>query len=269
MEVIADDESDYEADFNSQSLGGNIDSGPHHMNDPERGQPATDLKGQVTQQVTSMMWQEGSERAKKAFNIYANIDILRPYFDVEPHEVRSRLIQSLIPAFPSAAATQVVPRELYGPTMVVFTLIALLLFQMKTSGHVVQEGTLMGTAFGICFGYWFGIASIMWVLAYVCNTRISMMQLLSLLGYGLFSHCIVLFLGTVWHSSSHASFYMIWAVFGGLSTVKMVSVLTSRTIGRTQRLIVCGTLAFIHLVFLLYLHFAYHRIVEGQRFVNP
>ena len=41
-------------------------------------------------------------------------------------------------------------------------------------------------------------------------------------GYGLFGHCIVLFLGTVWHGASHTSFYMIWAVFGGLATLKMV-----------------------------------------------
>ena len=32
---------------------------------------------------------------------------------------------------------QKVPPELYGPTMIVFTLVALLLYQMKTGGHVV------------------------------------------------------------------------------------------------------------------------------------
>ena len=36
------------------------------------------------------IWQSGRQQAKKAFNIYGNIDILRPYFDVEPHEVRAR-----------------------------------------------------------------------------------------------------------------------------------------------------------------------------------
>jgi len=32
---------------------------------------------------------------------------------------------------------QKVPRELYGPSMIIFTLIAILLYQMKTSGHTV------------------------------------------------------------------------------------------------------------------------------------
>uniref|UniRef100_A0A6M2E1A8 Putative secreted protein n=1 Tax=Amblyomma tuberculatum TaxID=48802 RepID=A0A6M2E1A8_9ACAR len=36
--------------------------------------------------------------------------------------------------------------------MLVLTLITLLLFGMKTSGHTVKEGTLMGTAFGVSFG---------------------------------------------------------------------------------------------------------------------
>ena len=38
----------------------------------------------------------------------------------------------------------------------------------------------------------------------------------------------------------------------------------SRTHGQTQRLIVCGAIAGLHLLFLLYLHFAYHQIVEGR-----
>ena len=38
----------------------------------------------------------------------------------------------------------------------------------------------------------------------------------------------------------------------------------SRTHGQTQRLIVCGAIAGLHFLFLLYLHFAYHQIVEGR-----
>ena len=44
-----------------------------------------------------------------------------------------------------------------------------------------QEGTLMGSAFATCFGYWFGISSLLWVISYVCSTRIAMTQLLNLL----------------------------------------------------------------------------------------
>ena len=43
-----------------------------------------------------------------------------------------------------------------------------------------------------------------------------------------------------------------------------VTVLMSRTIGQKQSLIVSGTMVALHLLFLLYLHFAYHKIVEGK-----
>lgn len=39
--------------------------------------------------------------------------------------------------------------------------------------------------------------------------------------------------------------------------------MVSRTVGPTQRLLLCGTLAALHMLFLLYLHFAYHKVVEG------
>ncbi|NWI45089.1 YIPF3 protein, partial [Picathartes gymnocephalus] len=206
------------------------------------------------------MWQVGKRQASRAFSLYANIDILRPYFDVEPVQVRARLLESMIPVkminFP-----QKIAGELYGPLMLVFTLVAILLHGMKTSDTIIREGTLMGTAIGTCFGYWLGVSSFMYFLAYLCNAQITMVQMLSLLGYGLFGHCITLFV--TYNIHFHSLFYIFWLVVGGLSTLRMVAVLVSRTVGHTQRLILCGTLAALHMLFLLYLHFAYHKVVEG------
>lgn len=42
-----------------------------------------------------------------------------------------------------------------------------------------------------------------------------------------------------------------------------MAVLLSRTVGQTPRMLLCGTLALLHMLFLLYLHFTYHKIVEG------
>uniref|UniRef100_A0A8D0H442 Protein YIPF3 n=1 Tax=Sphenodon punctatus TaxID=8508 RepID=A0A8D0H442_SPHPU len=213
------------------------------------------FKGQLGRQVADQMWQAGKRQASKAFNLYANIDILRPYFDVEPIQVRNRLLESMIPVkminFP----------QLYGPLMLVFTLVAILLHGMKTSDTIIREGTLMGTAIGTCFGYWLGVSSFIYFLAYLCNAQITMVQMLSLLGYGLFGHCVTLFITYSIHF--HSLFYIFWLGIGGLSTLRMVAVLISRTVGHTQRLILCGTLAALHMLFLLYLHFAYHKVVEG------
>ncbi|NP_001089118.1 protein YIPF3 [Xenopus laevis] len=218
------------------------------------------VQGQLGRQVADEMWQAGKRQASKAFNLYANIDILRPYFDVEPIQVRHRLLESMIPvkmiSFP-----QKIAGELYGPLMLVFTMVAILLHGMKSSGTIIREGTLMGTAIGTCFGYWLGVSSFIYFLAYLCNAQITMLQTLSLLGYGLFGHCIVLFI--TYNIHFHSLFYIFWLCIGGLSTLRMVAVLLSRTVGHTQRLIVCGTMAALHMLFLLYLHFAYHKVVEG------
>ncbi len=204
--------------------------------------------------------------------------------------------------------------------------------------YLQEEGTLMGTAFGVCFGYWFGASSLMWFLSYVCNTHITILQLLSLVVSFLSFVChfaelfflwkildlLRLFAGlrVVWalHSDwldnylSHNSWphvflhYMgrIWrAVFvkNGLSCLLFcaesaqnervvllldrgvrqynlsfclgggtadfpklfqIGILTSRTAGKTQKIIVCAVVTVLHLCFLLYLHFAYHQIVEGK-----
>uniref|UniRef100_A0A8C6MDY9 Protein YIPF3 n=1 Tax=Nothobranchius furzeri TaxID=105023 RepID=A0A8C6MDY9_NOTFU len=152
------------------------------------------LKGQLGRQVADEVWQAGKRQASKAFNLYANIDILRPYFDVEPSQVRSRLMESMIPvrmiSFP-----QKVAGELYGPLMLVFTLVAILLHGMKTSGTVIREGTLMGTAIGTCFGYWLGVSSFIYFLAYLVNAQITMLQMLSLL----------VSTRTIWCTLSHLS----------------------------------------------------------------
>ncbi|KAM4591152.1 protein YIPF3 isoform 1-T1 [Odontesthes bonariensis] len=218
------------------------------------------LKGQLGRQVADEVWQAGKRQASRAFNLYANIDILRPYFDVEPVQVRSRLMESLIPVrminFP-----QKIAGELYGPLMLVFTLVAILLHGMKTSGTVIREGTLMGTAIGTCFGYWLGVSSFIYFLAYLVNAQITMLQMLSLLGYGLFGHCVVLLV--TYNIHFHFLFYGLWLLLGGLSTLRMVAALLSRTVGQTPRLLLCGTLSLLHMSFLLYLHFSYHRILEG------
>ena len=39
----------------------------------------------------------------------------------------------------------------------------------------------MGTAIGTCFGYWLGVSSFIYFLAYLVNSQITMLQTLSLL----------------------------------------------------------------------------------------
>ena len=43
-----------------------------------------------------------------------------------------------------------------------------------------QEGTLMGTAFGVCFGYWIGGSALFYSVSFMCNTHLTFLQMLSL-----------------------------------------------------------------------------------------
>ncbi|KJE89032.1 natural killer cell-specific antigen KLIP1 [Capsaspora owczarzaki ATCC 30864] len=210
------------------------------------------------QQIAGNMWSAGSEQAKQAYGAYARVDLLRPYFDVEVHQVRARLLRSFLPTRPSRDVDPV-PTELYGPLMLVFSLVTVLLFGMKHSGTEVREGTLMGTALAICFGYWIGGSSIYFFFAYIFNTSLSFLQILYTTGYGLVAYCVCLLVATMLPGSN--AFLLAWAVLGSLSAAKMALVFFSRTADRKQGLIVGSVVFVIHWVYLFYLFRAYHMIV--------
>jgi len=221
----------------------------------------TALGGQLGKAVADQVWQNGSQHARKLINVYGNIDLLRPYFDVEPNVLVKRVARSFIPV-KTLSSPQKIPSELYGPLMTVLTLIAILLMSMKSSGTVLQQGTMMGTAFATCFGYWFGISALMYSLAYICNSYITIVQCLSLLGYGMVSHCVILLIGHL-TNYTHTTFYLFWIFIAGASAARIVTMLLSRTIAKSQRLLLCTVVAIFHMCFLLYLHFAYHVVVQS------
>jgi len=221
----------------------------------------TALGGQLSKAVADQVWQNGSQQARKLINVYGNIDLLRPYFDVEPNVLIKRVARSFVP-IKTLSSPQKIPSELYGPLMTVLTLIAILLMSMKSSGTVLQQGTMMGTAFATCFGYWFGISALMYSLAYICNSYITIVQCLSLLGYGMVSHCVVLLIGHL-TNYTHTSFYLFWIFVAGASAARIVTMLLSRTIAKSQRLLLCVVVALFHMFFLFYLHFAYHVVVQS------
>lgn len=210
--------------------------------------------------VGSIVWAAGRNRAQQAISLYANLDYLRPYFDVEPKEVVQRLIRSLIPR---KAREENIKPELYGPSMIVFTLAAILIYQMKLSSHSVQDGTLIGTSFLVCFGYWIGSSFALSSLSFICNTQLSLMQILSINGYALFSHCVVLFLATFIHTGyDHFLFYGLWLTVSGIAALRLAMIIMSRTVNPRYRFLLSLLVLAMHMLYLLYLHFAYHALAE-------
>lgn len=228
-------------------------------------QESTDgyMTSEMQSQIAGTMFQLGTGKAKEAFALYGRIDILRPYFDTEPADVQKRLISALIPE-KITGTKPIVVSELYGPLMVVLTLIAVMLAGLKAHGQTVQEGTLMGTAIGTCFGYWFGSSLFFFGLAYFCDTALSAIEILSLCGYGLFGTLLCMFLSTLLvTSASNLFFYATWGVLGVSSAFRMGNIFLERTTVRKQGLTVGVVVASVHLLFILYLKFVYHKTYEA------
>ena len=215
----------------------------------------------VATAVAGNVLKGGAASAQKFYSNYARIDLLRPYFDVEPAEVKQRLLRSFVPNRPGAPLSAI-HSELYGPLMLVLTLVAVLLFDMKHSGHQVRDATLMGTALFSAFVYWVGASALLFSVAMACGTEVRFAQLLSLTGYGLLGHCVVLTVGSI-HAVSSAAWFGVWCVVGGLSAARIATVLAARTPTRRRALVMAGVAFVIPWLHIYWLRWSFHHLVSG------
>eukprot|EP01135_Chromosphaera_perkinsii_P007587 Nk52_evm43s914 gene=Nk52_evmTU43s914 len=228
------------------------------QNDGNAGIPMG-MQGQLAGAVAGNLFQAGASKAQGLFNVYGNIDILRPYFSVEPVEVRDRLRDSLVPK-KFTLSVETVTSELYGPLMLAFTLCAILMFGIKIrneEGHKVDnQGTLVGTSLGACFGYWIGSCILYWCAGFFLNVKMTFTQYLSLIGYGLFGYCLTLFTAALfhWHSSHYYIVDLISIAIGALSAARLGSVLLTRTSSFQQGAALGGGAAFLHALVLYYFY---------------
>lgn len=221
-----------------------------------------DQNGQfgVQAQLGKMMWEAGSKQVQDTFQSYGRIDLFRPYFDVDPAEVRTRLIRSFIPRKPSQI--QVSP-DLYGPSMIILTMVALLLYNMKSSGIIIQNGTLMGTAMFTCFGSWMLISGALWVACFLLAAEQPFLTILSSFGYSLTSQCLVLLLTSLFHSShDHLFFFVLLASFCVPSALRMGLIVCNQSRLPANRIILIGIAIAAHLLLIIYLHFGFHVVLE-------
>eukprot|EP00035_Acanthoeca_spectabilis_P024144 m.452518 g.452518 ORF g.452518 m.452518 type:complete len:253 (+) comp20344_c0_seq1:34-792(+) len=215
---------------------------------------------EIGQKIASNALEAGTAKAKTLFDTYARVDLLRPYFDHTPSDVRSRLFRSL---WPRAAADEAVVVDMYGPVMLNFTLAGVLLVLMKTSVHGKQistgaEETLMGTALAQSFGYWVTFSAMMYTVGFIFNTDLTGLQLLTVTGYGLFAYCLCLIPGMVPSlTGDRELFTTLWAIFGTLSAAKIGVVMRSKTADKKQGALVFMAAFVIHWLWLIRLHRGY------------
>lgn len=182
------------------------------------------------------------------------VTFLRPYFQVENHRLPHRFLSSLAPPliFPEFKR---VYSDLKGPLVILITLSFILFY----GAYDVERGTVITavTCIKLTFVYWICFSLLAFVLGYFCETSLSRSQLLSISGYSLTGHCLVLLLAEILHQEeSHAVFLVLLSIFGGLSTGRLAIIMLARTPRPGQRLIMCSSLASVNLIHLIYINFA-------------
>ncbi|CAJ0950716.1 unnamed protein product, partial [Mesorhabditis belari] len=233
---------------------------PSNPHEQQGGQSAPGFGSNLHAQLGHMVWEAGSKQIKDSFNSYGRIDYFRPYFDVEPKQVRNRLFQSFLPRKPSTIS---VSNDLYGPSMVVLTMVALLLLNMKSSGYTTQDGTLIGSAMVSCFAAWIILSTVISTLCYIVNIDVGFVNTISLVGYSMTSHCLVLLLTAIYHPShDHLYFFFLLIVFCFPSALRTGLFLGSKTRDPTHKMTVLSVCIGVHLLYLIYLHFGFHVMVE-------
>jgi len=211
------------------------------------------LKTKLAQEVAGNIYESTKSQAKGFLNIYANIDLIKPYFEVEVNTVLWRLFQSFIPRTTSDLLTK--SADLYGPVMLIFTLISILLLGMKLSHTTVQEGTLMGTAFIICYTYWIFTSLFYYFLGYILSMKITLLQFLAITGYGLFGVCISLLVHCFLVGTLIDHLSVLFA--GGLSSLSLGVLIFSNTPNKQNGAFFGIFASCIQFLFLLYLKMYY------------
>eukprot|EP01103_Thecamoeba_quadrilineata_P000875 TRINITY_DN10769_c0_g1_i1.p1 TRINITY_DN10769_c0_g1~~TRINITY_DN10769_c0_g1_i1.p1 ORF type:complete len:259 (-),score=17.27 TRINITY_DN10769_c0_g1_i1:30-806(-) len=216
-----------------------------------------DLQQKFAGQVAGQLLESTKTTARSFLDIYANIDLIRPYFDVEQKEILWRLGSSLIPRTNTDLLAK---SDLYGPVIIIFTLISVMLLGMKLSHTTIQEGTLMGTAFIICFTYWFLSSGLFYLLGYLFSIQITLLQFLSITGYGLFGVCLCLIVHCFFAGTIFDQTFLL--LVGGSSSLSLgVLIFSSRQTSNQPNDKQCafvGLLASgIQFLFLLYLKLYY------------
>ncbi|XP_063727047.1 protein YIPF3-like isoform X2 [Symsagittifera roscoffensis] len=95
------------------------------------------------------------------------------------------------------------------------------------------------------------------------NEEEVLLQVLSFTGYALVAPCVIVLLSAIFHPvHDHLFFYLLWLFIGGLTAARLATAFASRAEDSTHRVTLMAVSASLHMLFMLYLHFAYHSTAE-------
>ncbi|KAJ1530709.1 hypothetical protein ONE63_005571 [Megalurothrips usitatus] len=196
-------------------------------------------------------WDDWHDTSKKSWSsvITSAFSEALMLFAVSPFDLPGRIVRSLVP--PILHRFRIIHVDLLGPSLAVLILICMLVLGQAEKGNVLGAERLILL---YCV-----LLPIVTHFALRCSqAAITFMQLLTLIGYSLYGPVFTLSVSLIIdRERSNAIFFLCLAVFGGLSTLRVVLVLLASLRVPAARLLICASVAVIQLLFVVWLHFTY------------
>ncbi|KAL1132336.1 hypothetical protein AAG570_010292 [Ranatra chinensis] len=179
------------------------------------------------------------------------------HLDIPLTEVPNRVCASFLPPVFHDHSKKVYV-DLIGPLLAVLTLSSILHYghSFKYPPAAIQTSPIVLLVY---------YSTLMPLLCYslvrLGGSNLGLLDVTALIGYGLFGHIFTILSALVFdNEESNTVFFIMMAVFGGLSGLRIVLILLMTIPRPPARLLVCSLVSVMHLLFLIFVHFAYmHR----------
>lgn len=176
------------------------------------------------------------------------------FFTVSVSDLPTRIAISFLPPM-LGDLSQHVYVDFVGPCLALLTMAAILHY-----GHAykTQSAALEITPSELLLYYSLTLPLICYFLAKIGRTYLKYTEILSLLGYGLYGHIFTLAFSQLLNfEENNIIFFINLLLFGGLSAIRIAVVLIASIPVPAARLLVCSVVTIAHLMFLIFVYFAF------------
>lgn len=172
------------------------------------------------------------------------------YFTMPADDLPKRILLSFTPPLRS----RFVYVDFLGPCLA-FILLATILGY----GHAykIPSAVYHRSPTEILFIYCLFMPIMCYILTRLGKSNISFLQILSLLGYGLYGYVFTLFISFISDESNNVIFYLAMILFTGTSVFRTCIIILLTIKLPAARLLICSIIAIMQMLFILFLYFTF------------
>ena len=206
---------------------------------------------------TPMKTQSNDWKVSKLPTKWSLLSSIKLNFMVPPSHLPHRIFVSLVPPF-LGEQYRFVYVDFLGPSLALLLMASILHYGHATKLPSAASNT-SPTEVLLLYAVFMPLAT--YVLSSLSWATVSLTEMIALLGYGMFGHVFTLAVSLLFYQEeSNTFFFVCLVIFGGLSALRVAVVLLASIPVPAARLVVCSLVATVHLLSLVFLHFAYmHR----------